>query len=139
MFGLLADENLQGHLPYLRHLFESLDLWGVLSVLSIQLATFPDIKLSRGTDDRTLWNRCQKDGWVLFTENRNQDGPDSLQATLLDSWKVGLLPVLTLSNKNRFEHSRAYAERVAKDIAELLFGIVHGEYHDQSRIFVPYF
>ena len=74
---------------------------------------------------------------MLWTENCNDDGPDSLQATLTDSWHVGRLPVLTLANKGRFEHSREYAEQVASDVAELLFGIVHTEYRDQARIYVP--
>ncbi len=74
---------------------------------------------------------------MLFTENRNDDGPDSLHATLTNSWREGHLPVLTLANKSKFDHSRAYAEQVANDIAELLFGIEHGEYLDEPRIFVP--
>jgi hypothetical protein len=93
--------------------------------------------LPRDLDDRSVWNRCQQEGWVLLTENRNHDGPNSLQATLTDSWRIGHLPTLTLSNKVRLEHSREYAERVATDIAELLFGIAHGEYRDRDRIYVP--
>jgi hypothetical protein len=135
--GLLADENVQGHLPYLRQLLETLGLWPVLAELKLELVTFPDLALARGLDDRSLWNRCQQDGWVLFTENRNHDGPDSLHATLTDSWRVGHLPVLTLANKAAFEHSRGYAERVATGVAETLFGIAHGEYRDQPRIYVP--
>lgn len=75
---------------------------------------------------------------MLFTENRNADGPDSLDATLADSWRTGHLPVLTLANKGKFYHSREYAERVASDVAELLLGIaVDGQYRDQPRIYVP--
>jgi hypothetical protein len=135
MRGLLADVNVQGHLLYLRHLLEALDLWIVLGEL--EFVTFPDLALSRDLDDRSLWIRCQQDGWVLFTENRNDDGPDSLQATLMDSWQPGRLPVLTLSNKGRFEHNRGYAEQVAADIAEILFGVEQGQYRDQARIYVP--
>jgi hypothetical protein len=51
--------------------------------------------------------------------------------------RVGHFPVLTLANKNKFDHSRQYAARVATDLAEVLFGIEHGEYLDQARIFVP--
>jgi hypothetical protein len=135
--GLLADVNVQGHLPYLRQLIDSLGLWACLSELGLDLATFPELGLPRDLDDRSLWNRCQEIGWVLLTENRNHDGPDSLQATLQDSWKEGHLPVLTLSNKGRFEHSRYYAEQVATDVAELPFGIANGQYRDQPRISVP--
>jgi hypothetical protein len=137
MRGLLADVNVQGHLPYLRQLIDSLGLWACLSELGLDLAIFPELGLPRDLDDRSLWNRCQELGWVLLTENRNHDGPDSLHATLQDSWKEGHLPVLTLSNKGRFEHSRCYAEQVATDVAELLFGVANGQYRDQTRIFVP--
>ena len=137
MRGMLADVNVQKHLYYLRGLLEKLGLWEVLAELKLELVTFLDLNLPNDLDDRSLWNRCQKDGWVLFTENRNDDGPDSLQAVLTDSWRSGQLPVLTLANKGRFEHSRAYAERVANDVAELLFAIAHEEYLDQPRIYVP--
>jgi hypothetical protein len=137
MQGLLADVNVQGHLQDLRHLLEALDLWIILAESKLRLATFPDLGLSRHLDDRSLWNHCQQDGWVLFTENRNHDGPDSLQATLMDSWQPGHLPVLTLSNKGRFRHNRGYAERVATDVAELLFGVAQGVFRDQPRIYIP--
>jgi hypothetical protein len=137
MRGLLADVNVQGHLAYLRQVMANLGLWPVLVELKLELVTFGDLELSPHIDDRSLWNHCQVHGWALFTENRNHDGPDSLEATLQDSWRAGGIPVLTLANKSTFDHSRAYAERVATDVAELLFGIEHGEYRDQARIFVP--
>jgi hypothetical protein len=137
MQGLLADVNVQGHLPYLRRLLETLDLWAVLAELNLRLVTFRGLQLPHDLDDRPLWNYCQQDGWVLLTENRNHDGPDSLQATLSDSWQTGYLPVLTLSNKGRFERKPEYAVRVATDVAELLFGIAHGQHREQPRIYVP--
>jgi hypothetical protein len=137
MRGVLADVNVQGHLLYLRHLLVALDLWTILVESRLALVTFSDLAFPRDLDDRELWNRCQQDGWVLFTENRNDDGPDSLHAVLTDSWREGLLPVLTLSSKTRFEHSRAFAERVASDVAELLVGIAEDDYRDQPRIYVP--
>lgn len=100
-------------------------------------ATFPDIGLDRKIDHRPLWNYCQQHDWVLFTEDRNDDNDDSLQSTLNDSWRDGHLPILTLANKGRFENEPTYAERVATDVAELLFGIVLGDYRDLPRIYVP--
>ena len=137
MRGLLADVNVQGHLPYLRQLLETLQLWVFLMELPLDFATFADLQLPHNLDDRTLWNRCQRDGWVLFTDNRNDESENSLQATLADSWRMGCLPVLTLADKGKFERSAAYAKRVAIDVAELLFGIAHEEYRDQPRIYVP--
>lgn len=136
--GLLADVNVQGHLPYLRRLLEKLDLWSVLAELHLDLVTFPILQLPRDLDDRTLWNRCQQNGWVLFTDNRNHENENSLQATLADSWRVGHLPVVTLANKGKFDHSEEYAKRVASDVATLLFGICQEQYLDQPRIYVPF-
>src|SRR5207244_4496185 len=83
----------------------------------------------------------RRDGYcsLLFTENRRADDPNSLEATLADSWKPGCLPVLTLANKGKFEHSAAYATRVAKHVAELLFDIAMGLNYstDRPRIYVP--
>ncbi len=137
MRGLLTDINVQGHMLYLRRLLEILDLWDVLAASKIDFVTFSDLRITPDLDDRSLWNLCQREGWVLLTENRNDDGPDSLQATLTDSWRSDCLPVLTLANKRAFERSRVYAERVARDVAELLFGVANHEYRDQSRIYVP--
>jgi hypothetical protein len=139
MRGLLADVNVQGHVRYLRRLIETLGLWNVLAELNLDFVTFGNLGLPRDLDDRPLWNRCQQNGWVLFTENRNDEHENSLHATLADSWKMGCLPVLTLANKGTFEHNASYAERVAADVAELLFGVAQpdGEYRDQPRIYVP--
>jgi hypothetical protein len=138
MQGLLADVNVQGHLLYLRHLLDALDLSAVLDGLNIEFATFPGLNVPRRMDDRTLWNFCQENGWVLFTADRRMVGTDSLEATLRDSWQMGLLPVITLSNRARFEKNGLYASRVAHDVAQVLFDIaLNPESRDRPRIFVP--
>jgi hypothetical protein len=114
-----------------------LALWDILLRIPVELVNFHDVDLPRNLDDREVWNHCQQNGWVLFTENRNRDGLNSLQTTLEDSWQTGHLPVLTLANKGKFEHDPQYADRVARDVAEVLFGIAEGEYRDQPRIYVP--
>lgn len=135
--GLLADINVQGHVTWLARLSNWREVWPILSQLGLQLATFPDLNLDRRLDDRTLWNFCQKNGWVLFTENRNNTCVDSLNSTMSDSWKTGELPVLTLANKGRFQHYPVCANQVAADLADLLFGICDAEFTDQARIYLP--
>lgn len=137
MRGLLADANIEGHTAVLRKLLEDAGLWAILDDLRLELATFADLGFSRDIDDRSLWSACQAAGWVLFTDNRNDDGATSLHATLLELWKPGDIPVLTLASKRKFEHSASYRERVAADTAELLFGVFEGEYRDCDRLFVP--
>jgi hypothetical protein len=137
MPGLLADVNLQGHLPYLARLMKGQGLLEVLSELGVSLATFPDVGLDRGVDDRTLWHFCQSNEWMLFTDNRNHENENSLNAAIQDSWRDGHLPVLTLANKGKFENSEAYATKVARDVAELLSVASVDGIRNQSRIFVP--
>lgn len=137
MRGLLADVNLQGHLPYLRRLMEQIGVLEVLTEMDISLAMFPDVGLERDIRDRNLWSFCQKNDWVLFTDNRNHESPDSLNATLEDSWHAGLLPVFTLANKSRFENSISYAKRVAEDVAEQLVVAFVDRIREQARIYVP--
>lgn len=135
--GLLADANLAGHFDYLLRLLEKFELAAVFVELSLDLLTIDDVGLRLDIDDRSLWEFCQRERWVLFTENRNAAGTDSLQQTLDDSWQPGCLPVITLANKIEFEQSTDYRQRVAIDVAELLFGVASGDYLDESRIYVP--
>ncbi len=137
MQGVLADVNVQGHLRYLQRRMATLGLAALLAESGIRFAVFQELDLHPKIDDRTLWNRCQQDQWVLFTDNRNDDGDDSLGATLADSWRPGHLPILTLTSKDRLEHNPEFADIVAKEIAELLFEIMDQEHLYQPRIFVP--
>jgi hypothetical protein len=137
MPGLLADVNVQGHLPYLRRLIDGLGLLDLLTGLDLTLATFPDVGLDRRMDDRALWNFCQANGWVLFTDNRNHEDENSLEAAIKDSWHSGCLPVITLANKGKFDNSEDYATKVAEEVADLLVRVFHDGSRDQQRIFVP--
>ncbi len=62
MQGMLADVNVQGHLPYLRQSLESMDLWSLLEEAEIRFTIFADHDLPRNLDDRSLWEFCQKAG-----------------------------------------------------------------------------
>lgn len=140
MQGLLADVNVQGHLRHLVHMLDRTGLREDLEIhLNLRFVTFPDLGLPPDLNDRDLWNFCQLHQWVLFTENRNDDGPNSLKRTLDQQWRPGHLPVLTLGNKARFMHNRIYAEKVAADTADLLFSIeAEGIASDRARIYVPH-
>jgi hypothetical protein len=86
MRGLLADANVQGHLPYLHNLLKVLELWPLLVELNLQVATFPDLDLAPELDDRSLWNFCQVGGWVLLMDKKTIIGFESrrVRATLIE-------------------------------------------------------
>lgn len=137
MRGLLADANAQGHANYLLGLLQGLGLWPLLDELEVRFATLADLGLALDIDDGSLWSHCQTNGWVLFTDNRNEEGETSLHSIMSRLWKPGDLPILTLADKKKFEQAADYRERVAADVADLLFGIVDGEFRDRDRIYVP--
>src|SRR5205823_11525012 len=116
---------------------QGVGLLEMLTELNIALLTFPDCGLDRQMNDRDLWNYCQAHELILFTDNRNHEDENSLNATIQDSWHEGHLPVLTLANKGKFENSAAYARRVAEDVADLLVSVFHDNIRNQPRIFVP--
>ena len=132
------DVNLQGHLAYLRARLRHGGFDELLDDPVPEYATFPNVGLPNETSDRRVWEFCQAQGWALLTDNRNDDGPDSLEAVLRDSWRPGSLPVLTVADKRRFERDSGYADRVAEGVAEVLFGLTQeGKYRDRPREFVP--
>jgi hypothetical protein len=139
MRGLLADANVHHEIEHLRRLLSQLDLLDLLEQLGLSFSNFVELVLPLDLDDRRVWTYCQLQEWVLLTDNRNHRGPTSLEATLRDSWKVGCLPVVTISSKAQFQTDRIYAAKVASDLAEVLYGISQeGRFRDQARIFVPF-
>jgi hypothetical protein len=136
--GLLADVNIQGELAVLRTVLHAAGLLELLTDVGVRLYTFADFGLDRALADRPLWHFCQQQQLILFTDNRNRDDPDSLEATLSDSLRPDSLPVLTPGDKSRFRASPAYQLRVARSVADVLFGLrEEGLYYGTGRLFVP--
>lgn len=131
----MADENVAGHLVRLTAFMAAADL--VVFFPTLKYVSSLALGLPPGTPDRIVWEFCQREQWVLLTANRNHDGDDSLNATVLDSWHPGLLPVLTLMNAERFKDGSPYADFVANDAADVLYGLTVGEHRDQPRIHLP--
>src|SRR5262249_22783160 len=98
---IMADNNVEGHLQELLNHLESKawrELWAQLQYTRV---TFEDLGLAREASDALLWQTCQDQGIILVTDNRNQKGPDSLEATIRARNQATNLPVITLSNAKR--------------------------------------
>jgi hypothetical protein len=137
MRGLVLDINVQGHGPYLLRLFDELLLTEFWEDLAIPVLTVPELGYPQEVSDRVLWGRCQRDELVLLTENRNNDGPDSLEQTILDEITADGLPVLTFANKDRFEHDHEYALAVAEAVLNVLHDIKSGKFRGIGRLYIP--
>jgi len=123
MTGILADNDVQRQVEILFHILEG-DSWReIWRSLNLSVLTFEDLGLARNASDATLWQTCQQHQVILITANRNDDGPDSLEATIRDSNQPEHLPVFTLADPKRIQKSRAYAERAAERLLEYLLEI----------------
>ncbi len=74
MNSVVFDVNVQGHARYMLSLLVTLkaaDLW---ERLGLPVHTVPGLGYTPDVSDRIIWNRCQTDGKVLVTDNRNDDG-----------------------------------------------------------------
>ena len=135
MKAILSDVNIEGHVRILVNILES-DSWqGVWSLLQLSVYTFSDLGLVPETLDSTLWQVCQKNEVVLLTANRNDDGADSLEATIRSMNTEYSLPVLTVADADRILHSREYAERVVERTVDYLIDI--DNFRGTGRLYLP--
>ena len=135
MKGLLADINIQGHVDHLVVLAQAepwKDFWDYLQLTNFR---FDDVGLARESLDSLIWQTCQSLELVLLTENRNNDGPDSLEATIRTCSIATSLPVFTIANIPHLRNSQAYANRVIEKLIESLLRI--DTLRGTGRLYLP--
>jgi hypothetical protein len=93
------------------------------------------VGLAANASDAAVWSFCQQEELILLTANRNEAGPDSLEAILRARNSPTSLPVFTLADPRHFEVSREYAERVAERLLEYLMDI--DQFRGTGRLFLP--
>jgi hypothetical protein len=133
--GILADANCEGHLALLLRLLQEgwrHDVWEGLHLTPV---SFADLGLQADASDRAVWETCQRAHVVLLTANRNDAGPESLEATIHQHNAMESLPVFTLANEQRVLRDRPYAEAVADRLIEFLFDI--DNYRGTGRLYLP--
>jgi hypothetical protein len=103
--------------------------------LNLPLLTFRDLGLAPDASDALLWQRCQEEQIILITANRNNDGPDSLEATLRTQNRPDSLPVFTVADAERVLHSGEYVGRVVERLLDYLLDI--DNYRGTGRLYLP--
>ncbi|MGL6094270.1 MAG: hypothetical protein ACRC7O_00530 [Fimbriiglobus sp.] len=138
MIGIVADINMIGQVRDLvRFLLRTADYRDYWDDYGFRLATFAELGLTRESSDRDIWTACQAHGLILVTENRNHDGPDSLEAMVLAAGFTAL-PVVTVSDKDALATDRLYAESVAIDLLEVLVDTIEWDrYRGAGRVYLP--
>jgi hypothetical protein len=132
---LLADANIQGQVEILVGRMQTEQWRDFWDHLQLRHATFADVGLQPADSDAVIWHRCQAMGLVLLTDNRNDDGPDSLEATIRTDNQPTRLPVFTIGNVRQLSESPAYADRVIDQLFEYLleFDNIRGT----GRLYLP--
>ncbi len=135
MGGLLADVNIDGHVAAILRVLNGESLRELWKPVELPLLHFRQLGLSPDVPDDILWNVCQQQGILLITGNRNDDGPDSLEAAIRNYNFRSALPVFTLASPEDVVASRPYAERVASRLLEYIYDLdgVRGT----GRLFLP--
>ena len=135
MIGIVADHDVEGHFVVLLRLWTS-DPWRtVWESLALEVESFERLGVPYDTSDRELWQLCQQREIVLLTANRNDEGADSLEATIHTLNTPSSLPVLTIADPELVLANRDYAERVAIRVLEYLLEL--DNLRGVGRLFVP--
>jgi hypothetical protein len=135
MQGLLADINIKGHMRVLLLLLHSkawFDLW---QDLNVPVRTFAELGLAPNASDAVIWHTCQQHQVVLITANRNQQGADSLEATIQNCNTPTSLPVLTFASPEEILKSKAHADGVVERLLEYLMEI--DRLRGTGRLYLP--
>jgi dihydroxyacetone kinase-like predicted kinase len=132
---MAPDHDVEGHFDVLLgHLNAEhwQDLW---QRLDIKVQSFESLGLSAAAADRLVWQVCQSQQVMLVTANRNDDGPDSLAATIRECNTTQCLPVFTLANKDRILESSAYAAEVVERLLDYIMYI--DDLRGTGRVWLP--
>ena len=123
MKGILADINSGKQVRVLVRLLQDEGRAPFWNYLNLTTPTFAEIGLKPDESDWIVWQKCQEEGLVLVTSNRNAAGPDSLEMVIQTLGTPNSLPIFTLADGQRVLQERLYAERVADRLLEYLFDI----------------
>jgi hypothetical protein len=135
MTGIMADHNIEGHFVVLLRIWTSNPWASLWESLECEVESFDRLGIPYDTSDRELWQVCQQRDIVLITANRNDEGSNSLEATIRDLNEPSSLPILTVADPELILVSQDYAERVAIQVLEYLMDL--DNFRGTGRLFVP--
>jgi hypothetical protein len=132
---LLADANIKGHVARLVARMQAERWREFWDYLQVRCVVFSDVGLDPADSDSVIWQCCQQQQILLLTNNRNEDGPDSLEATIRTFSTPVSLPVFTVGDADRILSDKDYADRVIDRLFRYLLEIdaVRGA----GRLFLP--
>ena len=82
MLTLMADANIIRQVARLAGRMQGDSCREFWDYVQVRVVEFADVGLNATDSDATVWHKCQAQQILLLTNNRNDDGPDSLEATI---------------------------------------------------------
>ena len=135
MLAIMADHDIAGQVQLVLHLLMSSEWHAIWTELAVRVGSFASVGLPVNTPDAALWQFCQTQQIILITGNRNEDGPESLEAVLQTSDTAASMPVFTISEPQRLLSSGVYAHRVAERLIEYLIDVEN--LRGNGRLYLP--
>jgi hypothetical protein len=132
---LLADADIKGHVARLVARMQGESWREFWDYLDLRQVNFEDVGLEPAASDAVVWHKCQEQRIFLLTNNRNEDGPDSLEATIRALSTPQSLPVFTIGDADNILSSSEYAERVADRLFRYLLEV--DNILGTGRLFLP--
>jgi hypothetical protein len=131
----MADNDSGGQFEALLDVLNSDEWCELWQGLGLAVVTFESLGLARDAPDALVWDACQRNEIILVTGNRNDDGPESLEATLRARNQERSLPVFTLAHPDRVRPGGSETALVAMKFLEHLLEI--DRYRGAGRIWLP--
>jgi hypothetical protein len=98
MAGLVPDKNAEGQFNVVLQILQREPWAEFWADLQVQVTSFRSLGLADTAADAVVWQTCQAEDVILFTGNRNAEGPDSLEAVIQRDNQSHHLPVITVGN-----------------------------------------
>jgi hypothetical protein len=131
----MADNNVVGQLDAIIAFLRSETWHEYWEEAAVTAVGFQDVGLEQNTPDNVIWQTCQAEEIILFTGNRNRQGPDSLEEAIRLFNRADSLPVITLGDPQRFGRERTYADKAAVKLLDYLLNL--DRYRGAGRLYVP--
>ncbi len=103
--------------------------------LDVHCLSFSEVGLDPTDTDAVVWQRCQERQLFLLTNNRNDDGPDSLERTIRTRNTPHSLPVFTVGEADRILSGHEYADQVIDRLFRYLLEI--DSIRGTGRLYLP--
>jgi hypothetical protein len=132
---ILVDECIDGYADDLVRLANDPFWQEFRDTLGLQFVRFRHIGLPNGSEDRVVWQVCRTLRYLLITNNRNCDGPDSLGVLIQTEAGDDAPLVFTIGNMERFDSDPSYARNVIEKLYSYLIDLE--DCRDSGRLYLP--